>query len=156
MWSPSLPKKYPSDINSSMMNLKLALGTFGLGHIFNGSDFDCSVLFHQLTDWGWVTHICVSKLTIISSDNGLSPTWRQAIIWTNAGILLIGPLGANLSEILIAIYTFRFKKMHFKMSSGKWRPLCFDLSVLNVPHNMFFTVLFTYLSDMLWYCSFWL
>ena len=37
------------------------------------------------------------------SDNGLSPGWRQAIIWTNAGILLIGPLGTNFSEILIEI-----------------------------------------------------
>ena len=28
-------------------------------------------------------------LTIIRSDNGLSPSRHQAIIWTNAGILLI-------------------------------------------------------------------
>ena len=28
------------------------------------------------------------------------------IIWTNAGILLIGPLGTNFSEILIEIYIF--------------------------------------------------
>ena len=41
-----------------------------------------------LTHWGGVTHICVSRLTIIGSDNGLSPDRRQAIIWTNAGILL--------------------------------------------------------------------
>ena len=40
-----------------------------------------------LTHWGWVTHICVSKLTIIGSDNGLVPGWCQVIIWTNAGIL---------------------------------------------------------------------
>ena len=46
-------------------------------------------------------HICVSKLTIIGSDNGLSFDRRQAIIWTNAGILLIGPMGANVSQILI-------------------------------------------------------
>ena len=52
-----------------------------------------------LTHWGRVTHICVGKLTIIGSDNGLSPERRQAIIWTNAGILLIGPLGTNFSEI---------------------------------------------------------
>ena len=32
--------------------------------------------------------ICVGKLTIIGSDNGLSPDQRQTIIWTNAGILL--------------------------------------------------------------------
>ena len=41
--------------------------------------------FHLLTHWGQVTHICVSKLTIIGSDNGLSPGQRQAIIWTNDG-----------------------------------------------------------------------
>ena len=43
-------------------------------------------------------HVCVSKLTNIGSDNGLSPGRRQAIIWTKAGILLIGPLGMNFSE----------------------------------------------------------
>ena len=53
-----------------------------------------------------MTHICVSKLTIIGSDNGLSPGRRQAIILTNAGILLIGPLGTNFSGILIKIQTF--------------------------------------------------
>ena len=53
-----------------------------------------------LTHWGRVTHICVSKLTIIGSDNGLSPGRRQAIIWTNAWILLIWTLGTNFSEII--------------------------------------------------------
>ena len=78
----------------------------------------------MLTHWGRVTHICVNKLTIIGADNGLSPGWRQAIIWTNDGILLIGPLGTNCSEILIEIYIFSFKKMHLKMSSGNWQPFC--------------------------------
>ena len=76
----------------------------------------------SLTHWGRVTHICVSKLTTTGSDNGLSPGRRQAIIWTNDGILLIGPLGTNFSEILIGIQTFSLKKMHLKMSSAKWRP----------------------------------
>ena len=75
-----------------------------------------------LTHWGQVTHICVSKLTIIGSDNGLSPSRRQAIIWPYAGILLIRPWGTNFSEILIEINVFSFKKIHLKMSSGKWRP----------------------------------
>ena len=79
---------------------------------------------------GRVTHIWVIKLTIIGSDNGLSPGRRQAIIWTNAGILLIGPLGTNFIEILIRIQTFSFKKMHLKMSSAKWRPFCLGLNVL--------------------------
>ena len=75
-------------------------------------------------------HICVSKLTIIVSDNGLSPDRRQAIIWTNAGLLLIGPLGTNFSEILMEILTFSFKKMRLKMSSAKRRPFCLGLYVL--------------------------
>ena len=56
-------------------------------------------------------HICVSKLAIIGADNGLSPAQRQAIIWTNAGILLIEPLRTNFSEILTEIQTFSFKKV---------------------------------------------
>ena len=83
-----------------------------------------------LTHWGGVTHICVGKLTIIGSDNGLSPGRRQAIIWTNVGILLIGHLGTNFSEILIGIQTFSFKKTPLKMSSAKWLPFCLGLNVL--------------------------
>ena len=45
----------------------------------------------NLVHWGQVTHIGISKLIIIGSDNGLSPGQHQAIILTNAGILLIGP-----------------------------------------------------------------
>ena len=76
-----------------------------------------------------MTHICVNKLTI-GSDNGLSPGQCQAIIYTNAGILLIGTLGTNFSEILIEIRPFSFKEMHLKMSSGKWRPFCLSPNVL--------------------------
>ena len=72
-----------------------------------------------------------SWATTIGSDNGLSPGQRQVIIWTNAGILLIGPLGTNLTEILSEIHTFSLKKMHLKISSGKWRPFCLGLNVLN-------------------------
>ena len=41
------------------------------------------------------------NLTIIGSNNGLSPGRHQAIIWTDAGILLIRTLGTSFSEILI-------------------------------------------------------
>ena len=92
----------------------------------------CCMGLLVLTHWGRVTHICVSKLTIIGSDNGLSPDRRQAIIWTNDGLLSIGPLGTNFSEILIEILTFSFKKMRLKMSSGNWRPFCLGLNVLRV------------------------
>ena len=83
-----------------------------------------------LTHWEQVRHICFSKLTIIGSDNGLSPDRRQAIIPTNAGILLIGPFRINFSEILIEIHKFSFKKMNLKMPSGKWWPFCLSLNVL--------------------------
>ena len=85
-----------------------------------------------LTHWGRVTHICVGNLTIIWSDNGLSPGRRQAIIWTNAGLLLIGILVTNFSDILIGIKTFSYMKMHLKMSSAKWRPFCLGLNVLRL------------------------
>ena len=89
------------------------------------------VVSFNSTHWDRVTHICVSKIIIIASDNGLSPGRRQAIIWTNAGRLLIDPLGTNFSDILIEIHTFSFKKIHLKMSSGKNQPFCFGLNVLN-------------------------
>ena len=47
-------------------------------------DLEISWSLQMLRHWGRVTHICVIKLTTITSDNGLSPGWRQAIIWTNA------------------------------------------------------------------------
>ena len=83
-----------------------------------------------LTHWGWVTHICISKLSITGSDNGLLPGRHQAIIWTNAEILSIKPIGTNFNEILIKIHKFSFNKMHLQMSSGKWQPFCLSLCSL--------------------------
>ena len=89
------------------------------------------VIWLVLTHRGRVMHICISKITIIGSDNGLSPGRCQAIIWTNAVILFIEPLGTNFSEILIAIHIVSLQKMHFNMLSGKWWPFCLGLNVLN-------------------------
>ena len=83
------------------------------------------------THWGRVTHICVGKLTIIGSDNGLSPGRHRAIILTNAGILLIRPLGTNFSEIFIEIQTFSLKKIRLKMSSAKCCSFRLGLDVLS-------------------------
>ena len=87
-------------------------------------------IFSGLTHWSRVTHKCVGKLIIIGSDNGLSPGRRQAIIWTNAGMWSMWPLGTNFSEILIEIHIFLFKNMHLKMSYAKWRLFCLGLNVL--------------------------
>ena len=62
-------------------------------------------------------HICVTKLTIIGSDNGLSPGRRRPIVWTNAGILL-----DPMKKILWHFnrnWNSSLKKMHLKMSSEK-------------------------------------
>ena len=61
----------------------------------------------RLTHWGRVTHICVSKITIIESHNGMSPGRRKAIIGTNDGILVIGI--SNFGEIFSKIHIFSFK-----------------------------------------------
>ena len=83
-----------------------------------------------LTHWGRVIHIWVGQLTIIGSDNGLTPGYCQGINWTSAGILSMGPLGTNFSEISIGIQRFPFKKMHLKMSFAKWRPFSHCPNVL--------------------------
>ena len=83
-----------------------------------------------LTHSGWVTHICIGKLAIIGSDNGLSPERRQVIIWTNAMILLIWPSGTNFGEILIDMQPFGLKKMYMKMLFAKSWPFCLNLIVL--------------------------
>ena len=88
-----------------------------------------SYVAYKITHWGQVTHICINKLIIIGSDNGLSPGGHQAITWTNAGLLLIRTLEIKFNEILIKIHTFSFKKIHLKMLSVKWRPCCLCLNV---------------------------
>ena len=81
-----------------------------------------------------ISHICVCKLTAIGSDNCLSPGRCQAIIWTNAGILLIGPLGINFSKIFIKISTFSFKKMDLKMSTRNGGHLV-PASMCSIPYH---------------------
>ena len=122
LW-PSNDSLIKSTDNSHNHKINMFL-TISISHYWQF--YTLSFLIH----WGRVTHICVSDLTSIGSDNGLSPGLRQAIIRTNAGILLIGPLGTNLSEILIEILIFSFKKMRMKVSSAKRRPFCLGLNVL--------------------------
>ena len=105
----------------------------------------------SLTHWGRVTHICVSDLTSIGSDNGLSPGRRQAIIWTNAGILLIGPLGTNFSSVsmripkLVRCHSYIEIIMHFKV-------------VLFLRYKLFFSWKYNWFCSIwwLWYAVWWL
>ena len=80
---------------------------------------------------------CFIYLCLVRNDliNMFKQTCRllgaKATIWTSAGILLIGPSGTNVSEILIEI-TFSSEKVLLKMSSLKWQPFCRGLNVLIV------------------------
>ena len=87
---------------------------------------------YKSTHWDQVTHICVSKLAIIGSDNGFLLRWCQANIWTNAWILVIWPLRTNFIENLLGIQRFLVKKMHLKMLSVMWRSFCLGLNVLKI------------------------
>ena len=101
-----------------------------------GHYWDCvtGTLSYLASHWysprGQVTHTCFTKITIIGLDNGLSLGRRQAIIWTNAGILLLGPLGTNFSEILIEIQAFSLKAIRLKISSAKCCPFRLAFNVL--------------------------
>ena len=70
----------------------------------------------------------ISKLTIISSDNGLSPKRRQAIICTNAWILLIATSGTNLVNSEVKFYIFiqenAFENVFCEMAAILSLPQC--------------------------------
>ena len=71
-------------------------------------------------------HICSSNPTIIGSDNDLSLGRCQAIIRTNAVILLIGPLRTNKLNLSLNsnIYAQEndFENVVYKMSAILCRP----------------------------------
>ena len=84
---------------------------------------------NKLNHWDWVTHICLGKLTINSSDNR---------------ILLFGPLGTNFNENLIGIQTFPFTKMPSKMLFVKWWSVCLLLNVFKWAHFKFAHIIITW------------
>ena len=92
---------------------------------------------NELTHWGRVMHTCVSQLITIVSDNGLLPDQRQAFIWNNDGILLLGPVGRNFSEILIEnLYIFiqenAFENVVWKMAAILSRSQCVNRTDLYI------------------------
>ena len=113
----------------------------------------------------------LSKIRKFFQQNTEEVFWRlaalgqcQAIIWTNAEILLIGCLETNFSEILIEIYTFSFRQMLLKMLYGKWQPFCLRPNVLQcdpiitLPRffkNAYYTHFITHLRKWDRKCLFW-
>ena len=95
------------------------------------------VLHRSSTHWGRVMHIYV---------NGLSPGWRQAIIWVSSGLLIIWPFGTNFSEISIEIHISSFKKMCLKMLSVKCWPSCRCLNLSELTMRLRDVVLYGQLA----------
>ena len=81
----------------------------------------------EWTHWGRVTHKCVGNLTIIGSDNGLSPGRCQAITWTNVEILLI----VNRNSYIF-IQENPFENVVFEMASNFSRPRCDKWQILDI------------------------
>ena len=76
--------------------------------------FSCGFLLENLTHLPWCRIYLSVNWISIGSGNGLSPIRRQAITWTNAHLLSIGPWGTNCSEILSKYKTFHWKKCLWK------------------------------------------
>ena len=100
--------------------------TFNIETCLSGSIWPEQNMVHN--SWSLACEHFVTGTPLKSSDNGLSPRRRQAIIWTNEVILSVGPLGTNFIEILIEIQKFSFKKMQLKMS------VCEMAAILSRPH----------------------
>ena len=82
-----------------------------------------------------MTHICISKRTNIDSDDGLTPGRRQAIIWTNTGILLIRPMAmaSQITSVSIVSSTVCSGVDHRKHQSSA--PLAFVRGIRRWPVN---------------------
>ena len=82
------------------------------------SMIDCHIccLANGLTHWRWMMPICIGKLIIIGSDNGLS-LGKATSHYLNQRWLIVN--WTNFSEIRNEILTFSFKQLHLKLSSAK-------------------------------------
>ena len=78
-----------------------------------------------------------------------------SIISTNAGLLSIGPLGTNLSDISIKIQNFSFTKMHLKIVSAKWQPLFPRGNELNMVMMQWYVLFVSLCSQCQFYHRYW-
>ena len=108
--------------------------------VIHGSS--CIILYiSTFTHLPLVPHICVGELDqhlinislkFVLIDNNLA---LVQIIWTNARLLSIR---TNFSEMLIKVQCFSFTKMHLKISSAKWQPICPWWYVLKASYRVYF------------------
>ena len=102
-----------------------------IGHDKGTRDYICLIIYFYELSFNSLrpSDVCVGSLTIIGSDNGLSPGRRQAIFWINAVILFIGPLGTNFNEILITSVIWELAAVFSRPQWVKYQ-LCFGVTLL--------------------------
>ena len=115
----------------------------------NCQSFCVCLLWVGLTHWGRVTHICFRKLTIIGSDNGLSPGRRPAIIWTNTEYCQLDPWEQTSVKFSVKFIYFHWENA-FENVVHKWRPFCFGLNVLS---NMGLMMMMMMTMKMRWWST---
>ena len=103
--------------NAGLLNCNSTIYAFQANLWLNGTPLSI-----QNTHWGRVTHICVSRLTIIDSYNGLSPPGAKPLSEQMLEYCWLGPW--EIQWNLIEIYTFSFMKIHWKMAVTLTRPHC--------------------------------
>ena len=113
-----------------------------VNNVINTTHPTCTQGFIHVTNGSRVTHICISKLTIIGSDRGLFPSWHQAIIWTNAWILLIWPCGTYFNGFFEQYSYISIQENALENVVWKWQPFSLALNVLtNHTYHSFVTQL---------------
>ena len=122
-----MKKKLPCNLKhfKQLSNWDQCLHAFMKKYVWNAS----RKLSHFSTHWVRVTHVCVSKLTFIVSDNGLSPGWRQAIIWTQCWNVVNWTLGSKLQWTFyqnsnIFFQENAFENIVFEKAAILSRPQC--------------------------------
>ena len=112
----------PSDINPvDDQDTRIKTIKVALMYAFNLWDNNVS----GLNLWGQETHICVSKLIITATVTGLSPGHHQAMNQRRNTVNWI--IGNKLQWNLNKNFSISLEKTHLKMSTGNWRPFCFEL-----------------------------
>ena len=81
-----------------------------------------------LIDVEWRVYASLNK-AIFGLDSSLPPVWHQAVVWTNAGLLLARPMERRFSEILIKEYIVHAREIDLEMLSEKGQSACPSLVV---------------------------
>ena len=123
-WTRKFPERIPALI---CWVQKLQIFDKMIGYQCEGKKCHCWYRLHgelhlvpETTHRGHKTSVNGSSL--IGPGNVLPPARRQAITWTNATSMSIGPVGTNSCEILFKIQQISYTTKKLKISTALWRP----------------------------------